>query len=127
MSLNQKCQSGNRGIKCSIKGKFNIQNIGYENAASSVRFVLSDDGAYDEGDTVLKVFPYPPLSFGSMEMKTGKLKPGKSKIKQMRYNLPRGLDSSGKYIIAVIDADNAIAEVNEGNNAIVYGPLSINQ
>jgi len=123
--LEQQCINRQKGIQCKINGKFSVWNIGYEDAASSIQFFLSNDGAYDEGDTLLRVLPshYPPTGDKHTEMKTGTLKPGKAKVKNMKYNLPPGVHSSGKYIIAVIDPDNAIDEGIEDNNIFVHGPL----
>ena len=106
-SLTQQCKGG----KCKIKGVLNIQNIGYQNAASFVRFYLSDDSTYDEGDMFLK------------QTSTGTLKVGKSKKISLSYSFLSGVSATDKYIIAVIDADNSVLEVNEGDNNIIYGPL----
>ena len=57
------------------------------------------------------------------EIKTGKLKAGKSKKMSLSYNFPSGVSASGKYIIAVIDADNSVLEANEGDNNVAYGPI----
>ena len=107
VSLVQSC----KGSKCKIIGKLNIQNIGTESASSSVRFYLSDDGIYDGGDSSLK------------DIKTGTLKVGKSKSMSLSYSFPSGVSATDKYIIAVIDADNAVTETNESNNSMVYGPI----
>ncbi|MFZ3137525.1 MAG: DUF1566 domain-containing protein [Thermodesulfovibrionales bacterium] len=106
-SLTQQC----KGEKCKIKGALNIQNIGYQDAASFVNFYLSDDSIYDAGDMFLK------------QVSIGILKIGKGKKKSLSYNLPNGITASGKYIIAVIDEDNSIAEENESDNNIAYGPI----
>ena len=110
-SLIQQCNSSKNGIKCKIRGVLNIQNIGYQDAASLMRFYLSDDGTYDEGDMFLK------------QVSTGTLKAGKSKKKSLSYSFPSGVSATDKYIIAVIDSENSVLEENEGNNNIIYGPL----
>ena len=110
-SLVQQCNSTSKGINCKIRGVLNIQNIGYQEAASLVRFYLSDDGTYDEGDMFLK------------RLSTGTLKAGKSKKMSLSYSFPPGFSATDKYIIAVIDADTSVLEENEGNNNIIYGPL----
>ena len=48
---------------------------------------------------------------------------GKSKTKTLSYSLPAGEIASGKFIIAVIDADNTIAESDEDKNYVVFGPI----
>ncbi len=111
-SLAQNCKSTNKGLKCSIKGKVNIQNIGNLDAASSfVRFYLSDDALYDLSDTFLK------------QATTGKIKMGRNKSKSFSYKFQIGMSATGKYIVAVIDADNTVHEANEYNNNIPYGPM----
>jgi subtilase family serine protease len=101
-----------KGIKCNIKSKLNIQNIGTKDAISSVvRFYLSDNDAYDAGDIFLK------------KVSTGKLKVGKSTNKAFAFNFKIGSSATGKYVIAVLDADNKVVEAAEGNNSIVYGTI----
>ena len=110
--LNPTCKSTKKGTKCSIKGTIEILNNGDKDAPSStVKFYLSDDATYDEGDRFLK------------KVSTGKIKTEKSKIKSLSYSFKSGEVISGKYIIVVIDADNKVVEVNEGNNIIVFGPI----
>jgi hypothetical protein len=114
LAMKEKCKRTQKEIRCKIKGLFAIHNIGNEDADSSyVRFYLSDDNTYDMGDTFLK-----QVSTG-MRMKAGKIKKKKLKLK-----MPNDVSATSKYIIAVIDADNSIAESNESNNTIAYGPLS---
>jgi hypothetical protein len=107
------CKNTSKGIKCKIQGKFKIQNIGAQNADSIVRFFFSDDSAFDGGDTLSK------------EIKTGTIKPNQSKDKNItiEYIMPEGGDSSGRYVIAVMDPDNEIVEGSEVNNLIVSGQL----
>jgi uncharacterized repeat protein (TIGR01451 family) len=38
-------------------------------------------------------------------------------------NLPAGQTATGKYLIAVVDADGAVAELREDNNHTVLGPI----
>jgi len=112
LTLVKPCKNHKKGIKCKIKGKLNIQNTGNQNALSSyVRFHLSDNNVYDEGDILLK------------QRLTGKIKTGKSTNRSFSYSFSYGETASGKYVIAVIDADNKVAEMHEDNNNIIYGPL----
>jgi hypothetical protein len=111
-SLNKSCKNSKKGIKCNIKGKLNIQNIGIKDASSSlVRFYLSDDESYDDEDTYLK------------QISIGKIKSGKSMNKTLSYNFQYGETLADKYIIAVIDANDSVDEADEDNNEIAYGPL----
>ena len=57
------------------------------------------------------------------QVATGTIKVGKSKTKTFSYTLPLEETASGEYIIAVIDADNTVAESNESNNYVVFGPI----
>jgi hypothetical protein len=42
---------------------------------------------------------------------------------RLRVALPDGIRAGGKYLIAVLDAENAVQEADEGNNVIVFGPI----
>jgi murein DD-endopeptidase MepM/ murein hydrolase activator NlpD len=110
-SLTQRCRSTRDGPKCKITGKLSIQNMGTLKAHSSfVRFYLSTDNVYDEGtDTFLK------------QKATGTLRTEKNKTKKLSYRFHE--TASGMYIVAVIDADNTVAESDESNNYIVFGPI----
>ncbi len=108
-SVSQQCS----GTGCKVKGKLLIKNVGTSQASSStVRFYLSDDSLYDAGDIFLK------------KVSSGTIKAGNSKNKTLSYPVPSIVYSAtGKYLIAVVDADNVVAETNEVNNTVVYGPM----
>jgi hypothetical protein len=111
-SMTQTCRNTLQGTKCSLKGKFTLQNIGNLDASTStIKFYLSDNNTYNGGDTLLK------------KVETGTITAGGSITGNIKFNLPTGQSASGKYVIAVIDADNTVVESNEANNQIVYGPL----
>jgi hypothetical protein len=111
-SLTQSCKNTKKGINCKVKGNITIENIGNEDAPSSkIRIYISDDNTYDGGDNLLK------------QVATGKIKPSKSMKKTFSYSFPSGVSISGKYIIALIDADNTVIEPDETNNITVFGPL----
>jgi len=111
-SLTQTCKSTRAGQKCTIKGTFTVSNIGNRDASSTyVEFYLSDNNIYEEGDVLLK------------RSSTGKIKGGRGKSIKFSYSFPLGQIVTGKYIIAVIDKDNSVAEINETNNIITYGPI----
>jgi len=76
-----------------------------------VKFYLSNDGIYDVADTYLK------------KVSTGKVKAGKSQKKAFSYIFKTGFSRSGKYVIALLDADGQVVEADESNNNIIYGPL----
>ncbi len=109
--MNQKCKNAKKGIKCQIKAKLRINNIGTQtNASSHIKFYLSDDGIYDEGDTFLK------------QLSIGKIKPGKSQTKSFGYSFPYNITAAGKYVIATLDTDNKVMETDKNNNSVSYGP-----
>ena len=111
-TLNQTCRNSGTSFKCKIKGKLSVQNAGQQEAKSSfVGYYLSDNSDFESSDTFLK------------KAATGKIKAGKSKNKSISYSFPKGSSASGKYIIAVIDAGNTVAEPDEANNTISFGPL----
>lgn len=110
--LTQACKDTRKGTRCKINGKLNIQNDGLKNAApSKVKFYLSDDNVFDAEDTYLK------------ERTVRNIKTGEGMDKNLRYAFPYGQTLTGKYIIAVVDEENTVVEVNETNNEVVYGPL----
>ncbi len=102
-----------RRNKCRLTGSFNLQNNGEADAASSVyvAFYLSSDQTYSEEDTFLK------------QASVRKLKAGTGKAIRLSVSLPAGVTVNGQYVIAAIDMENGIAESNEDNNQVAYGPL----
>jgi uncharacterized delta-60 repeat protein len=108
-SLSQQCSR----TGCRVKGKLSIKNVGTSPASSSaVRFFVSDDPIYDTGDILLK------------KVSSGTIKAGS--IKNMTFSCPVPAIASsaiGKYLIAVVDADNVVPETDETNNTGVYGPM----
>jgi hypothetical protein len=107
ISLDHTCNPTSRGDRCKVSGTLSIENIGTEDApSSSVRFYASDNTAYDGADTFLK------------RVSTGKVKAGANKTKKLSYSFEVGESASGRYIVAVIDADDAVVEHDETNNVI---------
>ena len=96
-----------------------IQNTGDTSALSpSVHFYLSDDHRYDPIDSV-----FVDDTFLASVSAGKRMQAGKSKTKKLKYKFPTGESASGKYIIAVIHADDTHEEVNENNNIAVYGAV----
>jgi hypothetical protein len=111
-NLVQTCKTKADGMHCKGKGKLIVQNIGTADAPTSfIRYYLSDNAIFDAGYALLK------------QHATGAVKVGKIKKRTLSGQLPVGVSASGKFIIAVIDADNTVAECDENNNIIVFGPL----
>jgi hypothetical protein len=110
--ITQTCRSTRKGQKCTIKGTFAINNIGNRDASSTyVEFFLSDNDTYEEGDSSKK------------RSSTGKIKAGRSKAIKLSYSFPLGENATDKYIIAVIDEDKSVAEIDETNNSVFFGPI----
>ncbi|GEM_PF-6905531 len=106
--VNQSCLQN----KCKLKGSVRVVNQGNATArASRLRVLLSDDAVLDPSDAVLK------------ESKIKKLKPGRGKTSKVKVTLPLGVTASGKYLFAVIDTLNLVAETDETNNTPMTGPI----
>ncbi len=111
-SLTQSCKTTAGKNKCKLQGALNIRNQGDQKApASTIRLYLSQDEVLDENDVILK------------KLSTGSLKAGAGKMVKWSYNLPVGDQATGKYVIAVIDEEMAVAESDENNNEIAEGPI----
>ena len=111
-SLTQTCTTTTGGIRCRLNGTLVVENTGYKDVPaipySYVNFYLSEDGSFDPVvDTYLK------------RMLIGKVKFDVSKNIVFAHRFPLGVSASGKYIFAVIDANNKVTEVDETNNAVV--------
>ena len=108
----QTCETTNAGLHCKVKGTLLVHNIGTADAPTSfVRYYLSSDATFGAGDTLLK------------QVATGTVKLAKRKKRISSERLPAGVNGSGQFILAVIDADHRVAECSESNNLIVFGPL----
>jgi hypothetical protein len=113
-SLSQSCKSTASGIVCKLSGTLRVRNEGFKSVDSAgVRYFLSDDGIYDAGDQFL-------TKFG-----TGELAWGKGKGFSFSYKLPVGETATGRYVIAVVDINNKVVELDETNNEIVFGPVPV--
>ncbi len=113
LSLTQRCKGAGATQKCKLNGKVQVYNQGSQKApsASFVQFYFSVDNVFDGGDLFLE------------QVTVGALKPGRAKSKKMKYKLPIGQTASGQYVIAVLDATGLIAEQDETNNALIFGPI----
>jgi hypothetical protein len=112
ISLSQSCRSTDSGDVCKLNGSLKVRNEGFKYVATaSVRYFLSDDGVYDTGDLFLKKYG------------TGELPIGTGKKFAFNYKFPVGETASGKYVIAVLDLNDKIVEIDETNNEIVFGPI----
>lgn len=106
-SLTQTCKGAEAKRKCKLRGTFRVENQGNQTAPStSLQFYLSSDSFFDDSDTWLNTST------------TSKLKPGRTKKRNLKIQLPTGSTASGQFIIAVLDGNNTVSESNEGNNTI---------
>ncbi len=93
-----------------LHGELDVFNPGTETAGRSlVRFYLSSDDEPDTGDTLLAESHIGPLK--SEEMR------------RVRFTTALRTSASGKFVVAVLDATDAVVEVNEVNNVVVFGPI----
>ena len=98
--------------RCILQGSVTVWNQGNATAPTSrLRVILSDDPVLDPGDTVLQ------------ESSIGQLQPGQDRTRPVNEPLPLGVNASGKYLFAVVDALNSVAETDETNNEPMYGPI----
>jgi len=106
-SADQQCTTKLSATTCSIHGSLNIMNQGAWGAgASIVRFYLSTDASLGTDDLLLGQASVPALPLGQ------------SKLIDVKFGLAIGTNASGKFVIAVIDADNVVAEGDESNNVL---------
>ena len=103
--LTQYCTRG-LAPRCKLKGALAVTNPGTETAGDSVlQFFLSADETLDPDDLLLD------------EVLVRELRAGKKTWKYLNV-IVEG-DASGLFVIAVLDATNEVAEVNEDNNIVV--------
>ena len=111
-SLAQTCRDTTEGMTCQIAGSLKVSNIGYKKVtSSSVHVYLSDDEAFDLGDTFLK------------KKAVGELTVAASQKIPFSFTFPTGETASGQYVIAIVDPMNKVVEIDELNNIVVFGPI----
>jgi uncharacterized repeat protein (TIGR02543 family) len=111
--LPQTCKNTRSGQKCTLKGTLTIRNSGNRDSIpTDVNFYLSDDGVtYQEGDWLKRI-------------SLGKIKRGRSKSLKFSYSFPVPQSAKGRYIIAVLDRDDLVEEIDKTNNIVVFGPIA---
>ena len=91
---------------------FTARNIGTSDGPSQVvRVYVSADRALDAGDI--------PVGY----QRLGPIKSGKSRPYALRYSSPPGANWAGMHLIAFVDSDLEIDEMNEQNNIVVSNPI----
>ncbi len=76
-----------------------------------LRVYLSTDAVLDASDVLLQ------------EAGVGALKNGETMPRHLNVLLPEGVDATGHFVIAFVDADDIVDETNEANNIVVFGPI----
>jgi immune inhibitor A len=110
--VTQSCKATKGVKKCTIKGTFKVDNAGNSNAGSAyVDLYVSESSILEGGGIWFK------------QSSVGALKMGKSKTISLSYTFSPGVTVIGKYVIAVIDKDDLVTEIDETNNVIVFGPI----
>jgi hypothetical protein len=108
----QKCRISHGTQLCTLGGTFFLENQGTLDASNPlVQFYLSNDAAFDGGDTLLT------------ESVPRIVRAGRNTRVTFSTALNPGVSASGKFVIAVIDQSDGIGETDELNNVIVFGPV----
>jgi uncharacterized repeat protein (TIGR01451 family) len=111
-ALIQRCGGAGASLRCFVSGLFQVRNVGDQQAApSTLRVFLSRDAALDAGDLLLQ------------GTELASIAPGRQQEVPMSAPLPAGSSASGQYLIVVLDAAEVVAESDEANNRIVFGPF----
>ncbi|MCU0253703.1 MAG: MopE-related protein [Acidobacteria bacterium] len=111
--VRQDCKQWSAFEVCTLKARIVVRNAGDDPAWSSrLEWRVSDERAWEEGDTPLSSVLVP------------KLRPGRSKTVKIVFTLPTGTSGRGKYFVGRLDPANSIRERDELNNqfAVTIGP-----
>jgi hypothetical protein len=96
------------GEACRLHGQFDVSNPAIAAAGESIlRFYLSRDEILDDADTLLNEVLVPAVD------------PGETIKIKVNLALDPEHNAQGYFLIAVVDATDVVAEVNEKNNIIV--------
>jgi hypothetical protein len=105
------CLPWGRHQLCIVFGRFDLRNnSAFDAGASTMRFLLSADTSADDTDMVI----------GARRL--GPMPPGGPRPIGVLMLLPLDVRPQGLYVLAVVDADDDVAERDEGNNVIAFGP-----
>ena len=98
-----------------ILGAFDVQNIGAAAASNSVvNFYLSPTAIFNPDTAIL-------LTNATRAVPA--LQPQAIDYTLFGVKVPAGLTAGGMYLVAVVDATHVLAENNETNNILVFGPV----
>jgi len=94
---------------CQISGTFSFQNNGNLDApASSIKFYLSEGPEFEEGRSILL-----------RQVPTRMIRSGEAQLISFRYDLDKGQEVRGKYIIAIIGEERKAAESDKDNDYLI--------
>lgn len=111
--FSQKCKTKNEVTTCKLKGKLVLNNTGDAKAPQFiVRFYLSNDDTFSLDDQQL-----------GEDVTVKKLSPGKTGKAKLKATVT-DIGVVGQYILAVIDAGEAVSESDEADNVIPFGPVA---
>lgn len=107
LSATQRCAT-----TCSVVGQLLITNAGLSAATPSVvGFYLSRTPTLAAGAVPVKQLRIPVV------------KAGRSVRRSFRVRLPAGINATGQYVIAVLDATGTVVEADETNNNVISAAL----
>ncbi|MDQ2730765.1 MAG: hypothetical protein M3Y56_03825 [Armatimonadota bacterium] len=111
-TISEHPSAGDAAGRSAIKGEFLLKNAGgSETSPCSVKFVLAKSTTPAKDDILLEGVISPPLRGGEMR-----------RI-DLDIDLPIAMGASGKYVIAILNADHSTADSDDTNNVITAGPM----
>jgi glucose/arabinose dehydrogenase len=112
-TLRQTCKPLRAGVRCTLVGRVRVRNQGTKPAArrSRTKFYLSSDAVLSAEDVPLR------------QTLMGRIGAGAARTLSLRKSLPLGVTALGQYVLAVVDANHRLAEIDETNNIIPGGPV----
>jgi hypothetical protein len=97
---------------CTLTGTFVAINPSLGSTPRvALRFYLSADPVLDDSDTLIREVAVKPLAKGD------------SQVRKLHAVLPPGVNATGQFVIAFVDADDIVEESNEANNVVVSPEL----
>lgn len=108
----QRCRGVGANAHCRVEARLCVFNPGTATAARSIAQVyLSDDMLLDAGDRMVE-----------RALHVHELDAGEDDEVKVGFHL-RGETATGRFLIAVVDATDEVAEANEVNNVVVSAPI----
>jgi uncharacterized repeat protein (TIGR01451 family) len=96
-----------------VRGRIDVSNIGTANATwTNMMVYLSTDTVLDSADLLI-----------ARRVRTRPVNAGTVRSMPLNIQLPVGEEAVGKYLIAVLDAGEAVVEEDERNNIVVSDPV----